>query len=406
MDRYLALTEALFKLKRNYRGSYNSDYLYKALGNPADSYKTIHVAGTNGKGSVTLKIASSLSCAGYRVGLFTSPHIYSFQERIQINGQVISKEKVVFYIEHLQRIFHKKNTTYNFFEMTTMIAFLYFQDERVDIAVIETGIGGRYDPTNVINPVLSVITNITKDHENYLGDSLDAIASQKAGIIKKGVPVLLGYRAVYPSVLNEVFIKKVPVTVMPPSIDSSYAVENSLIAKESLSILSDHFNISGEAILYGLHQEQPCRFECLSFPNCPLFIFDVAHNIDGLKRLTDRLKTSYPNQNYHIVFGMAKEKDYLESIKPLAEVSKRVYLITPEHFAPLETPLLKEAFYSIGYYDVTSYPTLEETITYLFENLDKTKDLVVVCGTFYIMKIVRAALSEHQVRLSLASSDG
>jgi folylpolyglutamate synthase/dihydropteroate synthase len=132
----------------------------------------------------------------------------------------------------------------------------------------------------------------------------------------------------------------------------------------------------------------------------------VAHNIDGLKRLTDRLKTFYPNQNYHIVFGMAKEKDYLESIKPLAEVSKRVYLITPEHFTPWETPLLKEAFYSIGYYDVTSYPTLEETITYLFENLDKTKDLVVVCGTFYIMKIVRAALTEHQVRLSLASSDG
>lgn len=405
MDRYLALTESLFTLKRNQTHAENPNhlYIYDLLRKPASQYKTIHVAGTNGKGSVTLKIANSLKLAGYKTGLFISPHIHTFQERIQINGEMIKKEDVVFYLDSLQEIFHQHKIKYNFFEITTMMALLYFRDHDVDVAVIETGIGGRYDITNVVTPLLSIITNITKDHEKYLGDTLEAIAFQKAGIFKKGVPALIGYRAAFRSVLEEAFIKESPLTVMPPCSDSSYSVENTLIAKEALHILSSHFSLSEETISTGITKEQPCRFECLTFKGMPPVIFDVAHNVDGFAKLILRLKSTYPDRSYHFVFGVSKEKDYMECIKLLKEVANTVYLVTSPHEFGLEISLLEEAFYSINYHRVRSHPTISETVADLLENIEENRDVIVVSGTFYIMEPVKDFI-QHQARLFLASS--
>ena len=168
----------------------NTVKLCAALDNPQDKFKTVHVAGTNGKGSSSHMIASILQSAGYKVGLYTSPHLKSFTERIRINGQPISEENVVDFVARIQPQIEEIQPS--FFEMTVAMAFDYFAKEQVDIAVIEVGLGGRLDSTNVITPVVSLITNIGFDHMDMLGDTLEKIAFEKAGIIKEGVPVVIG----------------------------------------------------------------------------------------------------------------------------------------------------------------------------------------------------------------------
>ena len=183
MSRYHELTDLLFSL----RGSSDSAppiHLAQAIGNPQNDFPSIHIAGTNGKGSVASKIAESLTLAGYRVGLFTSPHLFTYRERIQINGELISEEEVV---EGLEKLF-KIAKTPSFFEMTTLLAFDYFSKMEVDIAIVEAGLGGRLDATNIVRPILSIITSIDFDHTEILGETLDEIATEKAGIIKKDVP--------------------------------------------------------------------------------------------------------------------------------------------------------------------------------------------------------------------------
>ena len=160
------------------------------LGNPHQAYKTIHVAGTNGKGSVSHLLAAILRQSGYKVGLYTSPHLVDFRERIRVNGKMIPKEYVIRFIERYRTFFESLQPS--FFELTSTLAFDYFRTEKVDIAVIEVGMGGRLDSTNIITPILSIITNISLDHTQFLGDTVEKIAAEKAGIIKKGIPVLIG----------------------------------------------------------------------------------------------------------------------------------------------------------------------------------------------------------------------
>lgn len=179
-----------------------SKALDDALGNPHRSYKTIHVAGTNGKGSVSHLLAAVLDRAGYKVGLYTSPHLVDFRERIRVNGQMIPKEYVTGFVERYRSFFEPLRPS--FFELTSTLAFDYFRAEKVDFAVIETGLGGRLDSTNIITPILSIITNISPDHTQFLGDTVEKIAAEKAGIIKENVPVLIG--EVYKESVANVFI--------------------------------------------------------------------------------------------------------------------------------------------------------------------------------------------------------
>lgn len=181
------------------------------LGNPHTAYKTIHVGGTNGKGSTSHLLAAILQQAGYKVGLFTSPHLVDFRERIRVNGICISKEYVINFIEKYRSLFEPHDPS--FFELTSTMALAYFRDMKVDYAIIEVGLGGRLDSTNIITPILSVITNISKDHVQFLGDTLEAIASEKAGIIKPGVPVVIG--DVYQPEVMQVFQEKAEQTGSP-----------------------------------------------------------------------------------------------------------------------------------------------------------------------------------------------
>ena len=171
-------------------GLYNTVKLDEHFGHPHQSYKTIHIAGTNGKGSCSHTIAAILQAQGYRVGLYTSPHLKDFRERIRINGECISEKYVIDFVEKERSFFEPLSPS--FFELTTALAFKYFSDNKVDIAVIEVGLGGRLDCTNIITPQLSIITNISFDHTQFLGDTLGKIAYEKAGIIKKDVPVVIG----------------------------------------------------------------------------------------------------------------------------------------------------------------------------------------------------------------------
>ena len=168
----------------------NTIALLDLLGNPQDKFKSVHVAGTNGKGSTSHMLASIFQEAGYRTGLYTSPHLRDFRERIRINGEMIPEEKVTGFIETYRDEFQRIGLS--FFEMTVGMAFQYFADEQVDIAIVEVGMGGRLDSTNLITPELSIITNIGLDHVQFLGDTLEKIAGEKAGIIKEGIPVVIG----------------------------------------------------------------------------------------------------------------------------------------------------------------------------------------------------------------------
>ncbi|MEE1215592.1 MAG: Mur ligase family protein, partial [Bacteroidaceae bacterium] len=171
-------------------GLSNTNALDSRYGHPHRCYRTIHVGGTNGKGSVSHTLAAILQCAGYKVGLYTSPHLADFRERIRVNGQMIPEQRVIDFVTEEKAFFEPLHPS--FFELATALAFLYFKEEKVDVAVIEVGLGGRLDCTNIINPELSVITNISKDHVQFLGDTPTQIAKEKAGIIKPGTPVVIG----------------------------------------------------------------------------------------------------------------------------------------------------------------------------------------------------------------------
>lgn len=173
-------------------GLKNIQQLNQLLGNPIAQFKSIHVAGTNGKGSVVTKIAKGLEEEGFRVGLYTSPHISCFRERIKINGRMIDEASVTSILERIFNVIEQEKIAATFFEITTALAFLYFAKQRVDFAVLETGLGGRLDATNIVTPLLSIITSISLEHVEQLGETIDAIASEKAGIIKPNIPVLIG----------------------------------------------------------------------------------------------------------------------------------------------------------------------------------------------------------------------
>lgn len=273
---------------------------------PHKSFKSIHVGGTNGKGSVTWKIAKALEKEGFEVGLYTSPHIVDVCERIQINGCNISHEEFFLLAEPLM----KYQDRLSFFDIVTLTAFLYFQKMSVDFAVIEVGIGGRFDATNIINPEVSIITSISKDHTQLLGDSLESIAYEKGGIAKPGVPLVVG------STAAQFF----PQAIVASS-HEFYDIENQNIAQKALELLP----VSQNSVLVGLQTRPPCRFQVIpkALSGTVNMILDVAHNPDGFEKLLKALKIYFPSEEkFHFIVGFSKDKDWkqcLDLIIPLAE---------------------------------------------------------------------------------------
>lgn len=322
-----------------------------ALGNPQTKFKSLHIAGTNGKGSSSSMLASILQEAGYKVGLYTSPHLKGFRERIKIDGKEIPEDYVVNFISENKSFLEKHSLS--FFEMTVGMAFSYFAEEKVDIAVIEVGLGGRFDSTNIITPEVSLITNISKDHTDILGDTLPKIAFEKAGIIKQNVPVVISeYQEetapVFTARAKEI---KAPIifanhieTSLTTDLQGAYQEKNikGVIAVTEL-LIHQGWDITPENIAQGLlhvvhNTNLKGRWQTLG--SCPTIVCDTGHNVGGLTYVMEQLK----KQTYthlHIVVGFVKEKD-VNSVLELFPKEATYYFCSPAIARGLNVDTLKE----------------------------------------------------------------
>ena len=317
----------------------NTLLLVDHIGNPHKNFKSIHVAGTNGKGSCSHMLASVLQEAGYKVGLYTSPHLVDFRERIKINGEEIPEENVIQFIAKNKSFFEENYLS--FFEMTVGLAFEYFSEEKVDFALVEVGLGGRLDSTNIITPEVSLITNIGLDHTQFLGDTLEKIAFEKGGIIKKNIPVVIGeYQKETLPVFNklaeendaELFLaSELILESIASDLLGDYQKNNSKSVYQTIKVLQDKgFSISDAAVQLGLssvikNTRLLGRWQILQ--DTPKTICDTAHNKEGLTYTMKQLqKESY--DRLHIVLGMVDDKD-LQSVLPLFPKKAKYYFCKP-----------------------------------------------------------------------------
>ena len=385
----------------------------EAIGNPQRYIRTIHVGGTNGKGSTTSLIASVLTAAGYKVGLFTSPHLVDFRERIRINGEMISEEEVVSFVERTRPLIESVGPS--FFEYTTLMAFEHFHTHEVDYAVIEVGLGGRLDSTNVILPKLSIITNISLDHTQYLGNTLEAIASEKAGIIKEGVQAVIGnaggsVRELFERVADE---RHAPITfcedehtikqydelhpgmrldtvdygLIETPLSGDAQLENVHTVLTALRILDDkvldtpltHEEVArGFAELYKLSGLRG-RWETISTD--PRIVCDTAHNPAGIAVVAHQLEEESYDHLY-IIVGMSADKD-IDTNLALLPSSARYYFCTTASQRTLPAEELQQRAEAIGLRG-RAYPSVEEALRSVLA-LANAGDLIFVGGSNFIV---------------------
>lgn len=363
------------------------------LGNPQDTLKYFHVAGTNGKGSVCAIIASVLKETGFKTGLYTSPHIFDYTERIKIftppsaiNASFsqdgvndISKDDFARLVFEVCEIADKNNIHLTEFEILTVVMFKYFAENNVDVVVLETGLGGRYDATNVIkNNLCAVITHIDLDHTERLGSTKDKIAYEKAGIIKPGCPVVTceGYEAIKDKAdeCNSLLLMTAPFEdTSELALQGTYQQENLSLALAAVRLV--YPDISRSAILEGLRNaKHPCRFQFLEKYS---IIIDGAHNPNGAYALRESLDLYYPDKKRRFIFGCLKNKDYAKMMKILFEKNDEIYLNHFSHNSSASFEELKKAcpFDAKEFISLENLPDEEHTIT-------------IVCGSFYMINEV------------------
>lgn len=403
-------------------GLTNTLLLDEHLGHPHQAYPTIHVAGTNGKGSCSHTIAAILQQCGYKVGLYTSPHLVDFRERIRINGEPISEYYVTRFVERERAFFEPLHPS--FFEVTTALAFQYFKDQQVDIAVIEVGLGGRLDCTNIITPVLSIITNISFDHTQYLGDTLAKIAAEKAGIIKRGVPVLIGEaneetRPVFEAKAREM---EAPITfaedrqeilTATPQANGTmmYTTKHNGIlfgelggayqAKNMNTILIAAYLLAIEGFLCYCEKksnQEKCRLEIQQaissvtkltglqgrwqiLQQQPTVICDTGHNVGGWQYLSQQLKQLTCRQ-LHIVFGMVEDKD-IDGVLELLPKNAIYYFTQADNKRAINANSLQLKATKYGLTG-KAYPTVHEAFTECMRHALRD-DAVFVGGSSYVV---------------------
>jgi dihydrofolate synthase / folylpolyglutamate synthase len=408
--------------KAAYKGDlHNTEALDNYFGNPHNRYPAIHVAGTNGKGSVSHMIASVLQEAGYKTGLYTSPHLIDFRERIRVNGEMIPEESVIEFVCENRDIFESLKPS--FFEMTVAMAFDYFAGRAVDVAVIEVGLGGRLDSTNIISPVLSVITNIGHDHMDLLGDTPQKIASEKAGIIKKNVPVIISETQ---PLVKDVFLKSAAdsdslisfaderlsclldedggvgserryvVTDLlthrkyegTTVLCGDYQVRNLLAVFCAVLDLKETFRISDRNITDGIRNVKmntgiSGRWQILNSE--PLTVCDTAHNKEGLEFVIEQIR-KIPKSDLHIVLGFVNDKD-LNSVLPLFPSRAKYYFTKAQVPRSLNEETLKIEAQKFGLYG-KSFPDVRTA----FENAKekaKNSDMIFIGGsTFVVAEVI------------------
>lgn len=371
----------------------NTLKLAEYLDHPELSFKSIHIGGTNGKGSTSHMLASVLQEAGYQVGLYTSPHLKDFRERIKINGALIPKRSVsAFVAKH--RFFFEMNSL-SFFEMTVGLAFDYFRKEKVDIAIIEVGLGGRLDSTNIINPEISVITNIGLDHRQFLGDTIEKIASEKAGIIKDRVPLVIGESTPVTKTIfeNTAESKEAPIffaaTSKIPKYETDlsgwYQKNNKRTACVAIDVLKDKgYTIPERAIREGLRKVVTNtglqgRWQILR--ENPKVICDIAHNREGLELVLNQLK-SEKYANLHIVLGVANDKE-LNEVLPLFPASAHYYFCKANIPRGLDANKLKAQAEVFGLKGMT-FPTVKMAYKAALKQAVKS-DLIYVGGSTFVV---------------------
>ena len=359
--------------------TYGEDYL---------SFKSIHIAGTNGKGSVSNMLSSIFQEAGYKVGLFTSPHILEFRERIKINGKKISKDFVVEFVESHKDSFSDFNMS--FFEMNVALAFKYFSCCKVDIAIVEVGLGGRLDATNIINPELSIITNVSLDHINILGNNIDSIAKEKAGIIKLNTPILIGEKKKYTKIFEKIaFDLDAPIFYAQQyhydcDLKGSYQKNNINTVVEAVKIIQENgYEIKEEQIMSGLQKTSVNtgffgRWQILQ--NHPKVICDIAHNKDALRLVFNQLKTIKLTK--HIIIGFSKEKN-LESILPYLPKDISYYLCSASNSRIMCQYELESCFKKYNLNCLT-FPNSYEAYQCVLQNTGKN-DIILITGSTFIV---------------------
>ncbi|MES2345017.1 MAG: Mur ligase family protein [Chlamydiota bacterium] len=356
----------------------------RRLKNPQQAYATIHVAGTNGKGSVSLKLATVLQLSGYKVGLYTSPHIHSLKERILVQEEMISEDYFCKKAEEILKIAEEEKEEISFFEIMTLLGFEYFRDQKVDVAIIEVGIGGAYDCTNIIDPCLSVITSISLDHKNYLGDTLEKIAEQKAGIIKRKIPVVVGPRVRFTSIKERATAVQAPLFSVEDE-SNFYDIENTALTLLGLKQISSQFQIPEEAIKEGIDIRPSCRFERIGN-----VIFDVAHNEDGIEKLLQAVEIHFPGRPFHVLLGMSKDKELKMCLDIIAKRAERMYLVQASSLRGASVEELSEILTELGYRHFQAYTSIRQGMLCAQEE----SALLIVCGSFYIM---------HEAKLQIHS---
>lgn len=376
----------------------NAVLLVNHLDNPQERLKCIHVAGTNGKGSTSHMLASILREAGYKVGLYTSPHLKDFRERIKINGNQIPENFVSDFI-NANKVFFEANDM-SFFEMTVGLAFDYFAKEKVDIAIIEVGMGGRLDATNVIMPLISVITNIALDHTQFLGNTLGAIAQEKAGIIKREIPVVIGE---YTPETQPVFLAKAKENhseiyfasdliseTYPSDLVGDYQAHNKKTAIQTITILNSQkkFKISEANIKSGLlnvvkNTGLEGRWQQLG--ESPKIICDTAHNKNGLEIVMKQIQKE-KFDTLHIVLGVVNDKD-LDEILPLFPKNAIYYFCKPNIPRGLDPQILKQKATEFGLKGEV-FNSVSESYKKALQNAAKSDFIYIGGSTFVVAEIL------------------
>lgn len=375
----------------------NIKLLASHLDNPENQLKCIHVGGTNGKGSTSHMLASILQEAGYKVGLYTSPHLKDFRERIKINGEEISEDFVCEFISKHKSFFESNDMS--FFEMSVGLAFDYFANQKVDIAIIEVGLGGRLDATNIIKPLISVITNIDLDHTQFLGNTPTAIAGEKAGIIKPNSPVVIGEytldtQVVFLAKAKEnnapiYFASDLITEVFPSDLIGDYQQHNKKTVQQTIHILNsqNEFKVTDENLKTGLlkvitNTGLQGRWQQLG--ENPKIICDTAHNKHGLAIVMNQIKKE-TFKNLHIVLGVVNDKD-LDSILPLFPKKAQYYFCSPNSSRGLATSILQENAKKHGLIGKT-YDSVSNAFVAAKENATKNDFIYVGGSTFVVAEL-------------------
>ena len=402
-------------------GLANTFKLAELAGNPQNRLRFIHVAGTNGKGSTCAMLESIYRAAGLRVGLFTSPHLVSFGERIQINRRCVPEREIVRLVAEMRELIrhgwgslgpelHSDSTPSDraqpglhtddhptFFEVVTVMALSYFAEQNCDLVIWETGLGGRLDATNIVTPLASLITNIQYDHQKWLGATLTSIATEKAGIIKPGIPAVTG--AEEPEALRVITetarrqqarliqvtaaeASRPPLDAIPLPLAGRHQRMNAAVALAAVRALSEQIPVSDQAVRLGLSQVRWAgRLQLITRPSGRRILLDGAHNIGGVEMLAASLKESFPGVQPSLVLGILGDKDWPDMCRILAPLARRI-LLTPVHSERTAEPhgLAEACRHANPQAGVTEYPSLQSALD------DAENDaFVVIAGSLYLI---------------------